>query len=45
MHEGLEPRPLFFNPVLTMLARAVADNAFKDYGSWEELLEPEPPDE
>ena len=45
MHEGLEPRPLFFNPVFTMLARAVADNAFKDYGTWEELLELEPLDE
>ena len=44
VHEGLEPRPLFCNPVLTMLARAIADNAFRDYGTIEELLEIEPPE-
>ena len=45
MHEGLEPRPLLFSPVLTLLAKAVADGAFQDYGSVEELLELEPHDE
>ncbi|KAL2041983.1 hypothetical protein N7G274_005171 [Stereocaulon virgatum] len=44
VHEGLEPRPLFCNPVLTMLARAIADNAFRDYSTMEELLEIEPPE-
>lgn len=39
VHEGLEPLPLFCNPVLTMLARAIADNAFRDHSSMEELLE------
>ena len=45
VHEGLEPRPLFCNPVLTMLARAIADHAFRDYSTMEELLEIEPPDD
>ncbi len=45
VHEGLEPRPLFCNPVLTMLARAIADNAFRDYSNMEELLEIEPPED
>ena len=44
VHEGLEPRPLFCNPVLTMLARAIAENAFRDYSTMEELLEIEPPE-
>ncbi len=44
VHEGLEPRPMFCNPVLTMLARAIADNAFRDYSTIEELLEIEPPE-
>lgn len=44
VHEGLEPRPLFCNPVLTMSARAIADNAFRDYSTMEELLEIEPPE-
>ena len=42
VHEGLEPRPLFYNPVLTMLARAIADHTFRDYSTIEELLEIEP---
>ncbi|KAK3169331.1 hypothetical protein OEA41_008714 [Lepraria neglecta] len=45
VHEGLEPRPLFCNPVLTMLARAIADHAFRDYSTMEELLEIEPPED
>jgi len=44
VHEGLEPRPLFCNPVLTMLARAIADHAFRDYSTMEELLAIEPPE-
>ncbi len=44
VHEGLEPRPLFYNPVLTMLARAIAENAFRDYSTIKELLEIEPPE-
>ena len=45
VHEGLEPRLLFYNPVLTMLARAIADYVFRDYSTIEELLEIEPPDD
>ncbi|KAL2050086.1 hypothetical protein ABVK25_009696 [Lepraria finkii] len=45
VHEGLEPRPLFCNPVLTMLARAIADNAFRDYSTMEELFDIEPPED
>lgn len=45
VHEGLEPRPLFCNPVLTMLARAIADHAFRDYSTMEELLAIEPPED
>lgn len=45
MHESLEPRPLFCNPILTMLAWAITDDAFKDYSNAEELLEIEPLDE
>lgn len=43
VHEGLDPRPLFCNPVLMILARAIADNTFRDYSTIEELLEIEPP--
>ena len=42
VHEGLKPRPLFCNPVLIMLARAIADQAFRDYSTMEELLAIEP---
>ncbi len=42
VHEGLEPRLLFGNPVLTMFARTIADNVFRDYSTIEELLEIEP---
>jgi len=45
VHEGLEPRPLFYNLVLTMLARAIADYVFRDYSTIEELLEIEPPED
>lgn len=45
VHEGLKPRPLFCNPVLTMLARAIADHAFRDYSTMEELLAIEPPED
>ncbi len=38
VHEGLKPRPLFCNSVLTMLARVIANNAFRDYGTMKELL-------
>lgn len=36
---------MFCNPILTILARAITDGAFKDYSIAEELLEIEPPDE
>ena len=45
VQEGLEPRPLFCNPILTMLARAIADEAFRDYRTVEELLDIEPPED
>jgi len=43
VYEGLESRPLFCNLVLTMLARAIAENAFKNYNTMEELLKIESP--
>lgn len=33
------------NPVLTLLARAIADGAFRDYSTMEELLAIEPPND
>ena len=45
VHEGLEPRPIFCNSVLTMLAKAIADHAFRDYSTMEELLAIEPPED
>ncbi len=45
VYEGLEPRPLFYNLVLTMLARAIADNIFRDYSTIEELLDIKPPED
>ncbi len=35
MYEGIEP--LFANPVLPLLAIALADHAFQDYGSFKEI--------
>ncbi|KAG6901097.1 hypothetical protein C0995_000798 [Termitomyces sp. Mi166 len=45
LHEGLEERPLFCNPILTHLAMFIAKGAFRDYKTMEELLALEPPDE
>ena len=45
VYEGLEPRPLFYNPILTILARAIADNAFRDYHIIEELFDIEFPED
>ena len=45
VHKGVEPRPLFCNPVPKMLARAIANHAFRDYSSMDELLEIEPPED
>ena len=45
MHEGLEPRPLFCNPILTHLAIFIAKNAFRDYKTIDEILDIEPPEE
>lgn len=42
MHKGLEPRPLFCNPILLMLALAVADNLFRDYSTLEEIFKIKP---
>lgn len=45
MHEGLAPRPLLCNPIITHLAIFIAKNAFRDYKTMEELLDIEPPEE
>ncbi|KAL6713008.1 hypothetical protein ACLMJK_009404 [Lecanora helva] len=45
VHEGLEPRPLFCNPILTTLARAIADDASRNYRTVEELIDIEPPED
>ncbi|KAG8874535.1 hypothetical protein FRB98_008358, partial [Tulasnella sp. 332] len=45
LDEGLDERPLFFNPILTHLAMFIAKGAFRDYKTMEELLALEPPDE
>lgn len=42
LHEGREPRPLFWNPVLTHLAMFVGKGAFQDYETMEDLLDLEP---
>jgi len=42
VHESLKPRPLFCNPVLTMLVRVIADHVFQDYSIMKELLTIEP---
>ncbi len=34
MHEGLQPGPRLCNSVLTLLARAIADNAFRATLLW-----------
>lgn len=38
LHEGLEPRPLFWNPILTHLAMFTAKGAFRDYKTEDDLL-------
>jgi len=45
LHEGLEPRPLFWNPILTHLATFTGKGAFRDYKTVDELLDIEPPEE
>ncbi|KAH6675172.1 hypothetical protein B0J14DRAFT_616909 [Halenospora varia] len=43
LHEGLQPRPLFCNPILTYLAKFIAKRVFRDYKIIDELLSLEPP--
>jgi hypothetical protein len=45
LHEGLEPRPLFWNPILTHLAMFTGKGAFRDYKTVDDLLDIEPPEE
>jgi hypothetical protein len=45
LHEGLEIRLLFCNPILTHLAIFVAKGAFRDYKTMDELLGIKPPKE
>lgn len=45
LHEGLETRPLFWNPILTYLAMFVGKVAFRDYKTMDELLDVDPLDE
>jgi hypothetical protein len=39
LHEGLEPRPLFWSPILTHLAMFVGKRAFRDYDTMDEHLD------
>ncbi|KAF1964847.1 hypothetical protein BU23DRAFT_630332, partial [Bimuria novae-zelandiae CBS 107.79] len=43
LHEGVETRPLFCNPMLVIVAMCIARNAFRDYKSIDEVLALEPP--
>ncbi|KAF2007873.1 hypothetical protein P154DRAFT_568700 [Amniculicola lignicola CBS 123094] len=43
LHEGVETRPLFCNPMLVIVAMCMARNAFRDYKSIDEVLALEPP--
>ncbi|KAF2685016.1 hypothetical protein K458DRAFT_301100, partial [Lentithecium fluviatile CBS 122367] len=43
LHEGVETRPLFCNPMLAIVAMCIARNAFRDYKSIDEVLALEPP--
>lgn len=43
MYEDMEP--LSANPVLPLMAIALADDAFQDYGSFEEIEAIPPPDQ
>ena len=43
MYEDMEP--LFANPVLPLLAIALADQAFQDYGTFEEIKSIPPPED
>jgi hypothetical protein len=45
LHEGLNPRPLFCNPILTYLAIFIANDAFRDYKTMDELFDIKPPEE
>jgi hypothetical protein len=45
IHEGLEERPLFCNPILTNLAIFVAKGAFRDSETIEQLLALKPSNE
>jgi Protein of unknown function (DUF3435) len=42
--EGRQPELLCFNPILFALSRLVADRAFRDYSTFEQLLQIEPPE-
>jgi hypothetical protein len=45
LHEGLDPRRLFWNPILTHLAMFIGKRAFRDYKTMDGLLDIDPPDE
>jgi hypothetical protein len=45
LHEGVETRPLFCNPMLVIVAMCMARNAFRDYKSIDEVLALEPPED
>ncbi|KAF9645059.1 hypothetical protein BDM02DRAFT_3190050 [Thelephora ganbajun] len=45
LHEGLEERPLFCNPILTHLAMFIAKGAFRDFKTMEQLLTLKPSNE
>jgi hypothetical protein len=44
LHKGLEPWPLFCNPIFTHLAIFIGRNAFRDYKTMDELLDIEAPE-
>jgi hypothetical protein len=43
VHEGLNLLPLLYNPMLPILAKAIVEEAFRDFKTIEELLAIEPP--
>ena len=45
LHEGLEPRPPFWNPILTHLAMFTSKGASRNYKTVDKLLDIEPPEE
>lgn len=45
LHEGLDSRPLFCNPILIHLAIFIARGAFRDFKTVDEILNIEPPND